>query len=146
MIIKKFKLFESGTFFHQSPKNIDRPSRAWHYFGTKEFMDTFPEDFGGKITEYVLPQKILVIDRNTVEGRRLAVKLANIAYPDDVEFQERLSAGDKDAFDELYEIWCDSENVSKMFTPDVDAIKFGQEYVVPQRVVTKLQKIGIYKP
>lgn len=145
--IGTFHTFESDnrgkveTFFHQSPAHVDRPTGPYHYFGTKAFMDAFPKEFGGKITEYEVPKNVLEITRDTPAGRRLAARLALSVFPDDQNWADELLANDDNAWKDLYDIWTDSSNVAALIGPGVDAVKYGEEYVVPQHVIRKLRKV-----
>jgi len=136
------------TLYHNSPTELagNKPSFD-AFFGDKNFVETFPNEFGSHTYQVTLPRtaKVLDIQSGTPAAREFVTKLAEAAWPDEPAAIADARAG-KLTYDDLYEAWTDKDHVMAALkkVPGYDAVKFDMEYVLPKATTAKLtgRKIG----
>ena len=124
---------------HSSPKTGKPTFDA--FFGTEEFVKSFPKEFGEEVTELVLPKNTNILDLNkdSKDVRQFMADTAEIAFPDDkTGFVEELLKGKTEDF--YTEVWTDKNNIlPRLKELGFDGVKFQEEFILTKQAIDSLK-------
>lgn len=111
------------------------------YYGTKDWIKAFPNEFGKNTYKLNLPSNTKIVNLNTEspEAFKFMSDVAKRVYPDDKEFAQLLSKGDKDAIRDFYEIWTDKQSIMPLIREmKVDGARFQDELLLTKEAIGSL--------
>lgn len=141
-----YKVGSSGeVIIHQSVE--DRVPNFDAYFGTEDFNQVFPQEFGKYEIKMLLPEsetgKIVDLGMNVNKSKQFMVDVVKRLYPNDTDYMHDLSVGKEEAIKEFYEIWTDKDDILPVIRQKgLEGAKFGDEYILTKEFISKLQRIA----
>lgn len=143
VIGEEIKTTEPIELYHQSPDEFlsGRPEFD-AYFGTKEFNESFNEEFGQNLIKLTLPKgkKIVNLDSESLTGRQFMAEVVRSIWGDKEQaYIDKLLSGDRDAIKEFYDIWTDKSKIIPIIKKfKYDGAKFGDEYILTKETIKSM--------